>query len=120
MDNKLTLPCEVGDVSDGYHTFNELYEHRHVLFINVVMAHRDNAFKTWKDHKGEAWEGWFILGINTKHGQVSYHLPKDYWPLVNVQEIERNSLYDGHTVENVLVRLSLLSVPDIPEDEPPF
>lgn len=120
MDNKLTLPCEVGEVSDGYHTFNELYEHRHVLFINVVMAHRDDAFKTWKDDKGETWEGWFILGINTRQGQVSYHLPKDYWPLVSVKEIERNSDFDGHTAEDVVLRLSLLSVPEASKDELPF
>src|SRR5690606_29034569 len=26
-------PMSIGQVSDGYHTFNELYEHRHMLFM---------------------------------------------------------------------------------------
>ncbi len=109
MNNTINLPCEVGEVSDGYHTFNELYEHRHVLFINVVLAHSDKAFKTWKNQEGEKWEGWFILGINTKHGQITYHIPQIYWPYVNVKEVERNTDYDGHSADEVLARLLLLS-----------
>lgn len=111
-ERTLTLPCNTGGVSDGYHTFDELYEHRHVLFINVVLAHRENAFKTWKDDKGETWHGWFILGINTEYGQVSYHLPEGYWKLVDVEEIEQNNGYDGYTPSDVLMRLSqMASVP---------
>ncbi len=105
--NTIHIPCEAGDVSDGYHTFNELYEHRHLLFINVALAHKANAFKTWKNHKGEEWEGWFILGINTKFGQITYHLPEQYWPL-NVKEVESNADYDNHQSGDVLDRLYAL------------
>ncbi len=108
-ERTLTLPCNTGGVSDGYHTFDELYAHRHVLFINVVLAHRENAFKTWKDDKGETWHGWFILGINTAFGQVSYHLPEGYWQLVDVEEIERNTGYDGYTPSTVLMRLGQMA-----------
>lgn len=105
MTSKLTLPCEVGGVSDGYHTFNELYEHRHLLFLHLVASNKKDAFKTWKDDKGELWEGWFILGLNTKHGQITYHLPERYWLDAEVVAIEHNSDYDGHTAQDVLERL---------------
>ena len=98
-----------GEVSDGYHTFNELYEHRHALFINVVLAHADKAFKTRKNHKGETFEGWFILGFDSAYGQLTYHLPDSYWDCAVVKEVESNSTYDGHTVDDVLKRLLLLS-----------
>lgn len=99
-----------GETSDGYHTFNELYEHRHALFINVVLAHHDIAFKTWKNDKGEVWDGWFILGMNTAYGQITYHLPESYWERIPVNEVERNSDYDGHTDKDVLERLNLLAI----------
>ena len=99
----------MNDVSDGYHTFDELYLHRHVLFINVVLSHRDMAFKTWKNDRGEKWEGWFILGLNTQYGQITYHLPESYWGNVLVNEVECNSDYDGHSGDDVLARLLLLS-----------
>lgn len=107
MNNTLlSLQCEVGDVSDGYHTFNELYEHRHLLFIYLASTQL-RAFKTWLDNEKEAWAGWFILGINTEHGQISYHLPEKYWDLAAVPEVEFNEAYDGHDSRDVLERLKL-------------
>lgn len=103
----LTLPCDAGDVSDGYHTFNELYEHRYLLFIHVAIS-QPGAFKTRLNDKKEAWDGWFILGINTNRGQISYHLPEKYWDIADVQEVEFNMKYDGHNSGDVLERLMLL------------
>ena len=55
MDNKITLPCDVSEVSDGYHTFAELYDHRCLLWVNVLHAHKDKAFKTWRNDTGQEW-----------------------------------------------------------------
>lgn len=103
-----------GDTSDGYHTFNELYEHRHALFA-LLLEGMDEVYlpatvwKTWRNKEGEIWDGWFIAGMNTKHGQVSYHLPAEWWDrLPNVPEIEQNADYDGHSANDVLERLRLL------------
>ena len=103
----LALPCEVGEVSDGFHSFNELYEHRYVLFLSFAKGN-PGAFKTRRDDSGEEWSGWFILGINTRHGQISYHLPEKYWDMIDVDEVERNLDYDGHSASDVLERLLLL------------
>lgn len=35
-----------GETSDGYHTFNELYHHRAVLFSVIVSSFSDRAWKS--------------------------------------------------------------------------
>lgn len=100
-------------MSDGYHTFGELYEHRCKLFALLVntfdLAFGYEPFKTLKNDKGETWEGWFIAGMETPVGQVTYHLPIDMWDMVDAKVIDCNSRYDGHTSSDVLKRLELLA-----------
>jgi hypothetical protein len=103
-----------GDTSDGYHTFNELYEHRHTLFAFALKIARDGfllgimPFKTWRNQNGEEWEGWFIAGLNSQYGQISYHLPAEWWDELDIPEIEYNADYDGHTSADVLSRLKAI------------
>lgn len=99
----------VENITDGYHTFAELYEHRHLLFCVIANTFNTAAFKTKRNDKGEEWFGWFILGIETEYGQISYHLPMEYWSFVSdIEEIEYNENYDGHSSEDVLERLRML------------
>ena len=100
---------DMGKVSDGYHSFNELYEHRHLLFINLTIAYPEISFKTWLNHKKEKMDGWFILGMETDHGEITYHVPDKYWKITTVKEIEYNSEYDGHDSEDVLERLKMFN-----------
>ncbi len=109
ISHKLIIPCDPGEVSDGYHTFHELYEHRNILWINILNLNPGMAFKTRKNDKGEIWEGWFIGGMNTPFGQVTYHLPEKHWSHVDVKEVERNSDYDQHSSHDVLERLELMA-----------
>lgn len=110
---EILLDCPSGAVSDGYHTFDELYVHRCHLFAWLCNLQSEKAFKTRLNDRGEAWPGWFIAGINTKHGQITYHLPDALWEGVRVKEIERNTGYDGHTSADVLERIfKLLHIGD--------
>lgn len=68
-----------GDTSDGYHTFNELYDHRHVLFAMILKQHAGAGFRTLRSAEGTAMPGWFIAGLATPFGQVSYHYPLTWW-----------------------------------------
>jgi hypothetical protein len=34
-------------ISDGYHTFEELYDHRHVLFLTLCLLHHEKAAWKW-------------------------------------------------------------------------
>ena len=107
-DNEIKIII-TGDTSDGYHTFNELYEHRNVLFALVLRSYPRSAWKTRRGKDGEEIEGWFIGGMETEFGQVSYHLPLEWWDrLTDVREIERNEDYDGHSSEDVLTRLGMI------------
>jgi len=115
---RLTVGIDLKNVSDGYHTFGELYEHRDLLFLNLVVANSAIAFKTRLNDAGEAWEGWFILGMNTEFGQITYHLPEKYWDAAEVKEIERNFDYDGHTPDDVLERLGKFAIEMVESKKP--
>lgn len=106
-------------VSDGYHTFGELYEHRIVLFI-ALCNHLDTSddcsptdeYHVWKSMKhsdGSEWEGWFIMGIGKEKGkQITYHLPIEKWHQCRCVTVDQAPEWDGHTATDVLERLKNL------------
>ena len=87
---------DTGEISDGYHTFDELYYHRMVLFSVICNQNRDNSWKSWLHADGTMYEDYFIVGITTPEGDYTYHYHKDYWELFNVLEISRAHVWDGH------------------------
>jgi hypothetical protein len=73
---RLIIPLEhVGQVSDSYHTFEELYNHRNLLFIAILNAYPAYGWKSRKHHTGERLPGWFIAGLDLPTGPITYHLP---------------------------------------------
>ena len=98
-----------GSTSDGYHTFDELYEHRTVLFSVICNSHTDLAWKSRHHHDGTMFDDMFIVGIQTPAGPCTYHCENRYWELFRVPELERAPEFDGHTPEDVLVRIQSLS-----------
>ena len=48
----ITLEPITGDTSDGYHTFNELYHHRAILFSVICNSMPGIAWKAKKHHDG--------------------------------------------------------------------
>lgn len=95
----------IGEISDGYHTFNELYDHRAVLFAVICNEHPHLAWKSKLHHTGDMFDGMFIVGLNTSHGQISYHYDMRLWDLFVVPELERAPEWDGHTPADVVKRL---------------
>ena len=98
-----------GEVSDGFHTFNELYDHRALLFAALVNStFRDIAWKS-KQHNDPAYpmyEGMFIVGIDTPIGQATYHYDVDpYWDMFHCKELERAPKYDGHSPADAVERI---------------
>lgn len=95
-----------GMVSDGYHTFDELYHHRCTLFatlLNLIAASNpdQDVWKSRKNRDGSEWEGWFVAGIGK---EITYHLPDPYWGIMEVKEIPAGK-WDGHDSKDVLKRL---------------
>lgn len=106
---KLADIDDIGDLSDGYHTFNQLYHQRAVLFAALVKAYRDKAWKSWRHEDGEKCfgGGWFIVGIDTPEGSYTYHYEDKYWDMFECEELEKGKHWDGHTEKDVTRLLSL-------------
>ena len=99
-----------GETSDGYHTFNELYHHRALLFSVVVRNYPELCWKSRKHHTGDMYEGMFIVGINTSDGQASYHYDIDpYWDMFECEELEFAPEWDGHTPDQAIERIGKLA-----------
>ena len=115
LDDMPTIaqPPITGDTSDGYHTFNELYHHRAVLFSVICNARPDIAWKSKKHHDGTMYDGMFIVGIETPEGQATYHYDiKPYWDIFHVKELEFAPEWDGHTPDEAIRRISTLAPPN--------
>jgi len=91
-----------GSISDGYHTFDELYDHRCLLWINLCLLKPEHCYT-----KLEHYKGWFLLGMyKTEGSQISYHCPNKYLKFVEEKIDEDQSVeWDGHTPKGCLSRL---------------
>lgn len=108
--NQLINIKDIGEFSDGYHTFNSLYEQRCVLFATLVNTYKDLAWKSYKHENGELCfgGGWFIVGIDTPEGSYTYHYENKYWDMFHCKELECSKNFDGHTDKDVGRLLSLV------------
>lgn len=79
-----------GATSVGYHTFDELYDHRRALTAGLCRA----LYDIWLNEGGECpvwrsrnhhpddtpiYDGYFIVGMKTPWGAVTYHYSDQYW-----------------------------------------
>ena len=98
-----------GEVSDGYHTFNELYHHRAVLFSVICNEHPELAWKSKRHSDGSMYDGMFIVGIDTPDGPATYHYDVEpYWEMFRVKELDRAPEWDGHTPAEAIMRIGTL------------
>lgn len=100
-------------VTDGYHTFEELYYHRMKLFAIICHMNKDVAWKSWLHHDGSMFDGSFIVGVETPEGQYSYHYKAEYWDVFDVRELGKAPEYDGHQPSDI-GRLDSLLKPKYP------
>lgn len=109
------------DISDGYHTFGELYEHRFELYIALCMKITFGLNKSGGKETNRVWRslfhsngsgiaGWFLLGIDKEPGkQITYHLPLSKWEVCHFAEtLDKAPEFDGHTSDDVLERIKNL------------
>ncbi len=89
-------------ISDGYHTFGQLYHDRAILFAVICNTFKDKAWKSKQHDDGTMFDDMFIVGVETPQGQYTYHYHiEPYWDMYNVKEIEYAPMWDGHTHEDV-------------------
>jgi hypothetical protein len=110
--DRIILPVEdAGKVSDGYHTFNELYEHIHILFILLIRIMPQKTFRSRVHHDGTIFKGLFIAGIETKYGPVVQHLPLRLWSRLDHGDIRTlpKAPFDWRTSDDALKNLAELA-----------
>jgi hypothetical protein len=96
------------NLSDGSHSFNELYYQREVLFSYVLKNNPSISWRSKKQRDGNMPNGFFLCGIDTPDGQFTYHYKLDTWNLFDgVKEIDMAPEYDGHTSKDVVRILSI-------------
>lgn len=91
------------DISDGYHTFGDLYKHRTYL-LALAMIHLPYAWKARKHEDGTMFDGMFVVGFPTPNGMVTYHCDNEYWNDFKVPEIPHAPHFDGYSDADVLDR----------------
>lgn len=103
----------IGELSDGYHTFNGLYYQRMMLFAALVKTYKNRAWKSRRHSDGEPCfgGGWFIVGIDTPQGGFTYHYEDEYFDLFDCVELQNGKEWDGHTEDDVTRLLTLDAVP---------
>ena len=96
----------IGEFSDGYHTFNELYHHRAILFAVICNQFKNLAWKSKLHSDGTMFDDMFIVGINTPLGPATYHYNiNPYWDMFDVKELPKAPEWDGHTSDDAIKRI---------------
>lgn len=115
------LPQDFSKVSDGYHTFKELYRYRMLLqaawFNSMKLASGSpesgqpywyDVHKSWRHSDGELCFGkdnYFVVVAELPTGQITNHYKGEFWDLFDIPEKERANEYDGHTPEQAADRI---------------
>lgn len=108
INEQILAVRDTSGISDGSHTFGELYHHRAILSATIFNANRDVAWKSKRHDDGEMIKGFFIVGIETPKGQFTYHYPLGYWKYFKVKKLAYAPVWDGHSSDDVDRLLSLV------------
>lgn len=93
------------DVSDGYHTIDELYQHRILLFLLFCKTSPYVSYYK-EDPNTPDWVILYLYPYPYKSFQISYHVPKVYLPEIEKFAVkDPDHVWDGHTSNDVLMRL---------------
>jgi hypothetical protein len=114
IERKATVTEINGETSDGYHTFNELYQQR--MLYNALWLNECQARGKYKVHKslrhgdGELCfgGGWFVVVAETHVGQITNHYALEYWDHFRIPERDMAAEWDGHTPEQAAERMEAL------------
>lgn len=108
---------------DAYHKLDELYNHRHALFLALTKIYDNyitpfntkvNCWKSKLHSDGTMFEDSFIVGmtirtfhneINNGTEQITYHIPLSWWDKFKLVELPNAPAYNGYSSEDVIERL---------------
>lgn len=90
------------EVSDWYHTFNELYAHRIALYCALVNTRIYDCHKSKLHNDGSSYDWRFIVVMYINCQQISYHIPMDKRDYFDCEQRERADEWNWHTGEDVI------------------
>lgn len=101
---------DIPTLSDGYHTMQELYDHRCALtaVLATIGAIGGDSWRSKQHHPEDdpMFAGYFIVGMELPAGTVSYHYPLADWDRFEaVTVLEHSPKWDGHDSAEVVDRL---------------
>lgn len=118
---KLTSILELidsGELTDGYHTFKELYTYRMLynaalfnqwaqIYDSKIDGRLHDVHKSWKHSDGKPCfgGGWFVVVAQLPTGQITNHYKAEHWDLFKIPARDMAAEYDGHTPDDVAKRL---------------
>lgn len=103
---------DIEQVSDGYHTFAELYEYRklyNAAFFNelakkgIYNVHKSKDMQLEKNVLVVV--GLFIVMADLPTGQISNHYELKDWDLFKCTEKSFSDIWDGHSPQEAAKRL---------------
>jgi hypothetical protein len=98
-------------ISDGYHTFGELYDHRRALTaaLAAIAGTTGDSWRSKAHHPEDdpMFEGgYFIVGINLPTGVITYHYKLKHWDdFAAVPELAHAPKWDGAEPSATVTRL---------------
>jgi hypothetical protein len=127
--NGLMFEGHPGQLTDGYHTMEELYDHRRALTAALAAERADISWRSKAHHPdGDPMfeGGYFIVGIDTPAGTITYHYKLSHWDdFAAVPELEHAPKWDGATPGDTVIRLLTwaadsgpdLTAPEVPGEQ---
>lgn len=105
------IPCngiDTDEITDGYHTFGELYDHRRALTAALAKAVSLDAWRSKAHHPGDdpIFLGYFIVGVNLPTGTITYHYKLEHWhDFAGVVELAHAPKWNGAQPAATVARL---------------
>ena len=93
---------------DEYHSMEELYTHRTMLFAVICNQNKNISWKSKLHEDDSMFENMFIAGINTSEGQYTCHCDIKFWDLFNVDILHKSPKWDGDKPEDIGRLFSIL------------
>lgn len=117
VPRKPMLEGHPGQLTDGFHTMEELYDHRRALTaVIAAWAGRMAEPAAWRSKAhhpddGPMFDGgYFIVGIELDTGTITYHYKLTHWDdFAAVPEVEHAPKWDGAPPGETVARLLRLA-----------
>lgn len=111
-----TFDVENSEVTDSYHTMQELYDMRLALCVNLfnAMSLTDEGrimgqpfvVKSKLHNDGTMFPSYFVIAAFLDNRQISFHYKLEHWDKFQIPEVKQVMWeYDGHTSKDVIERL---------------